>query len=392
MLNSAGGQANDLEQYKERITKFSTEFELGLFLLLLRKSIIWIGIFTFLSASIAFVYLRYTQPIYQSKTTIQLASDNDANKILEVSGPNDNQNQLAEALEILRSPSFLKRVLSKLNISNGYFNEGTFRNNELYNNSPFLIVSKVKNNLLYNTKIYVNYTGKDAGEINYKLNNSTNNLSFKNEIWSKNNDIEIMVFQNTKIQKEQFKSGDKTPDKVFFIPYTEDFIISSLQSKIDVRIMNEQARTIEITIKDINPEKASDIANLMAEEFIVFEREVKRASSQSVINFINEQLNTISDTLRSSENNLVDYAKRKNISADQEVIRIKMGRLGPIEDQVLKAQIDLSIIDTMIASLNRNKAIDSYQLLSVVTGSSEEGTIRDQISSLSKLLMQKEEL
>lgn len=56
-------------------------------------------------------------------------------------------------------------------------------------------------------------------------------------------------------------------------------LIGALQSKMDVKLMNELARTLEITVKDYNPEKAADILNNISEEFIDFEKENKRASS-----------------------------------------------------------------------------------------------------------------
>ena len=392
MLNNPEGQPSEINQYKDRITKFSAEFELGLFLLIARKNFLWILLFIFLAGVSAFVYLRYSQPVYRSSTTIQLVNDNDAQKILEVNNANENQNQLAEALELLRSPAFLKRVLDKLNLKNGYFNEGTFRSNEMYSNSPFFVVANIKNAALFNNKIYVEFDNKLDGKISYTLSKRKTELFFKNETWAKNADLEIMIFNNPKFQKENLASSIKSLEKAYFVPYNEDQMISMIQTKIDVKVVNDQARTIQVMIQDINAEKAADIANIMAEEFIVFERENKRASSQSVINFINDQLNTISDTLRSSETNLVGYTKKKNISSDQEIIKIKMGRLGPLEDQILRAQIDLIIVDSITQSLYRNKAIDSYQLLSVVSGSSEEAVIKEHINNLSKSLIQKEEL
>ena len=59
------------ERYKERVTNFSNNFEIGLFIYLLKKSfIIYILIFATSTAS-GYLYLRYTDPIYESNLIMQ---------------------------------------------------------------------------------------------------------------------------------------------------------------------------------------------------------------------------------------------------------------------------------------------------------------------------------
>ena len=312
MLNYNSGNPNqNLDNYKDRLTKFSSEFELGVFLFIAKKSLLWIILFFGIAVTTAFLYLRYAANIYQARTVLQLVNDNNASRILEVNSGNENQNQIAEALELIKSPAFLKRVISKIDLSVGYFNEGSFKNNELYNSSPVLIVTKIKNNSLFNKKIYVHHETSDKGEIEYQSNGNTVKLKFKKEQLAINDDLEILVYNNPRISQSDYQTAIKAIQRPFFINYSEDWLISSLQSKLDIKIVNELAGTIAITFNDLNPDKAADVVNVMGDEFILFERENKRASSQSVINFINDQLNMISDTLRNSENDIVDYSKKK---------------------------------------------------------------------------------
>ena len=118
---------DSLERYKDRITNFSGEFDLGLFLFIARKSLIWIICFFAITFSAAKIYLRYTTPVYESSSTIQVQTSNQANKLLNVENVYGSENVLAEAVELLRSKVFLKRVLSKLPLGISYFEEGTFK-------------------------------------------------------------------------------------------------------------------------------------------------------------------------------------------------------------------------------------------------------------------------
>ena len=50
------------ESYKERITNFSQEFEIGLFIFILNRSLVWIALVMLTALASAFIYLRYTAP------------------------------------------------------------------------------------------------------------------------------------------------------------------------------------------------------------------------------------------------------------------------------------------------------------------------------------------
>ena len=77
MLNYNSGNPNqNLDNYKDRLTKFSSEFELGVFLFIAKKSLLWIILFFGIAVTTAFLYLRYAANIYQARTVLQLVNDN----------------------------------------------------------------------------------------------------------------------------------------------------------------------------------------------------------------------------------------------------------------------------------------------------------------------------
>ena len=139
--------ANDsFERYKERLSNFSGEFELGLFLYITRKSILWVIIFLIISGVFAYVYLRYTPPVFESKSIIQMQTSNTAKKVLDVEGlSKEGDDGMAESVELLRSKVFCKRVLQKLPLEISYFAEGTFKTYELYKGAPYRVDVKIKN-------------------------------------------------------------------------------------------------------------------------------------------------------------------------------------------------------------------------------------------------------
>ena len=146
-----------IESYRDRVSKFSSELDVGLVFYILKKSLWIVATFFIICFSLALVYLRYSQPIYQSSTVIQINDNNEASKVLQIGAAENSTNKIAEAIEQIRSKIFLKRVIGKSDVQVSYFNEGTFKSNELYKSSPYFIKFNIKKTSIYGVKIYITF-------------------------------------------------------------------------------------------------------------------------------------------------------------------------------------------------------------------------------------------
>lgn len=97
---------SNFESYRQRITNFSNDFEFGVFIFLLRKSLWFLVVATLLGAVCAFLYLRYTPNVYQSKSVIQINITNQAADILNVGYGFEGVDELKTQVELIRSPMF----------------------------------------------------------------------------------------------------------------------------------------------------------------------------------------------------------------------------------------------------------------------------------------------
>ena len=102
--------SSSFSQYKERVSSLSKEFELGLFLFLIRKNIFWILLFFLIALTSVFLFLRYTPPVYESKTILQVNNENEASRILNVQNINESQQNIAKSIELLKAKVFFKKI------------------------------------------------------------------------------------------------------------------------------------------------------------------------------------------------------------------------------------------------------------------------------------------
>ena len=186
-------------QLKDITERFNTNFDIGVIAFLFNKSKFFIALFFLISFSIAFLYLRYSQPVYESKAVLQINDANKADEILKINSFDNSNNLIAEKIEQIKSRVFLRRVVEKLDISVNYFSEGTFKSNELYHSSPYLIKINPKQGIGYGQKIYVELNPKLTGGV-LKIGNRLE--KFEINSWLKTKEFDINVFINPKMEKE----------------------------------------------------------------------------------------------------------------------------------------------------------------------------------------------
>ncbi|MBL7882706.1 MAG: hypothetical protein JNL69_01450, partial [Bacteroidia bacterium] len=344
MLQEGISKTNDnFERYKERLSNFSGEFELGLFLFIARKSIFWVILFFILAFIGAFVYLRYTPPTFESHSIIQIQTSNQANKVLNVENIYETRNELSEAIELLRSKVFLKRVVSNLPLKLSYYNEGTFKANEQYKNSPYAIEFKIKDDNIIGKKIYVDFNNATTGIIEIKQPGSELKKQFITNNWIElpEVDIKISVLNYTAIQsqEEQVKQNN-----YFFSINSTEAIVNECASKLDVKLLNEGAKTILISYQDYNAIKTTDIINAITEEYTIFDVERKSESSKSIIGFIDEQLDVVYNRLKDSENSIQAFKKTNNVNQNQDITTTNITRLNSLEDQIIALELEENVL------------------------------------------------
>src|SRR5690554_5879348 len=139
----------------KKIPLFNDSFDMTKLSHVLKKNILFVILFGLITITGTILYLRYTPPVYQVYSVIQINEEQN-NNFMQIENIYGNTS-ITNLIELIRSREFLKRSLHKLNLYTGYYIEGKFLTSELYNKSPFFVESKNFPQAYENQDIYIEY-------------------------------------------------------------------------------------------------------------------------------------------------------------------------------------------------------------------------------------------
>jgi capsular exopolysaccharide synthesis family protein len=375
----------NFEEYKERLTSFSQEFDLGLFIHLTKKSLIWVFGVLIISIVSAKLYLNYTPQVYQAKSILQLEANDAANKVLNVNPLFNEESSLEAKVELIRSKLLIKQSLSNLPLEIGYYAIGEILTNEHYLLSPYRVeIIERKTGSIEETPVFVNYS---QGQ--FKLSLGSEN--YENIRPGETVDLPWLKFKMVVINEEELASLSEEYS-LFFKLNNVNKLVARFSKSMDVRILNNTAKTIQISVKDNNPYIARDIVSAISNEFIRFDLEKKQRSDDKILSFIDNQIDTVFDRLKSSEIILNNYKQENKISDLSKISGVYLDRLNDLENRLIELEVEnrlLNEVEQLSAQPLENVSV--FNIVPLVAGSKYEKSLTRLLDNLNGLHIRREE-
>ncbi len=137
-----------------------------------------------------------------------------------------------------------------------------------------------------------------------------------------------------------------------------------------------------------------DVAQALAEEYIAYDLEQKRKSSEQTLDFIHSQLDTVRKRLRRSETKLQSYRQEHDIKEEQGgVSDARAKRMADLEDRIVDLELRVNILQRVKEAMKKEvDDLEVDQLIPMVSGSAlSSPSLRSMIDKLQKLLVKREE-
>ncbi len=275
------------------------------------KSLPVVILILIITISIASIAIRYTKPLYESSSVIQIDVKSEA-KVLGFRSFDDDINNLAREIEIIKSRLFLNKVAEALNFEISYYQYGDILFEERYNTAPFQVLPVYLSSSLLNQPIDLEILNSQSFELKYSdgQNQVINTFQFNDTI---STSAMKMVVSLT-------NSYDPDIDnRYFFTVNTNESIISYINKNLTVEPLDFKAKTIAVTFKDYHRQKARDIVNAVDTLYLYYTQLEKNKANKQKIDFLNEQLSQTEDKLTELENYFENFTidnKTTNLDAN----------------------------------------------------------------------------
>ncbi len=373
----------------KKISNINDELDIKLFLYISKKNVLFPIVFILIALLGSWLYIRYTPPVYQTSAVIQMGSQNEASRVLPTA--NIYEDDLAKQIELMRSNTFLKRALQRLPLEVSYFSEGRVLNFEMYRNAPFNIDAVVKDPSIYGVPIYLDFIDPENVSLTFELKGESIkrkvHINGINQLPEMDVKVDIHNFDNIREQQNLFSRNS-----FFFILNNPNNLVRSYSSDIRINVLNSAAKTIQVSYQGTNAQKASDIVNIIADEFSIYDLEKKAESANNVLQFIDAQLDMLFDKLSESELELQQFRKEHGINdITLTPPPTLQGRIADFENQIITLQLEKNILLEIEKNLNVED-VDVYRLIAILSGSEFKTGISGMLNALEELLIEREKL
>lgn len=319
------------------------ELDLAKMLGVLRKSLPYVlGIFILCMLS-AYLFVRYTKPLFESESELQLDIKSEASMLgfrdLSEEPTGRNVSGMSEEIELIKSKLFLTRVIKALDMDVSYYTKGQFLDDEKYRNAPFKVEYLLKDEGFFNKKIYVTLLDKKHFRLFFRVGDQE--FSQEYLFGEKINTPYLNLSLHT---TDNFNDGAIEDNNYYFILRNDNALIQYFRNNLKVQVLNLNAKTIKVSISDHNAYKARTLVDVLSNLYLEFTQEEKNKANNKKIEFLSTQLEETENKLENFETYFESFTidnKTTNLNTD---INRTIGFMFEIDSQRVALKKRLSIL------------------------------------------------
>lgn len=303
--------ASDNLNKPERAEK---DFDLKSFFFRYLKYWFWFPLCLMLTLVAARYYNWYTNPVYAVTAKLMVKDENVAKdqflRQLDVETPAKN---IENEIEILRSHSLLAKTLNELEFEVSYFLVGDVKVSEVYKDSPFRVEITDVEYAAYSQSFQIELLNDEEFLFSYLLNDEE--VEFTQRFGEQ---FGFGLGEITLFKRDIFPAEDlNNPDfdkRLFRIRFnTINANQNKYLSRLSVALARSQSTILQLYLEDEVPQKGLDFLNAHIRVYLQNDVDLKNKAASRTADFLDLQLEDITEDLESIEINRERYKASKGI-------------------------------------------------------------------------------
>lgn len=345
------------QQAQTNETPTSSEFDTVRLQYALKKS--WVGIAVIITVMMiaAFLYNRYTKPLFRASAIIQLEFNEDAQIIGLTAGGGRGQQakSLSGEIEIIKSNVVYEEVLKDINLDVSYFFNGQILNDEKFASEiPFSILySKENNPLIVGQAIYVTPQKNNTALIS--IENGAKRTAVESPYRTP---VTVNGFTFSIIDNKHTTESINQP--YFFTINNQTSLLHYLNQNLTVKILNFEANTLGVYFTDYNANKAKAITQSVINIYLKKSIEQKQKSNAQTLLYINNQLDSTLQKLKHIEDQMQALSEGSMFGNTSEAYQIITTQIDKYTIEKTELDETLKLLDHLNQLVSNNKEVQSF--------------------------------
>ena len=272
----------------------------------------------------AWLYLKFTIPVYKVSATLLISEEKRGvsvgnNQIFEGFGLGAGTQNLDNQMMLLSSKTLIGRSTDELDLDIEYYQKGLLKKKALYPYPPIRVVPENADSLPMDTEFKLKFLDNKMFNLEAEYSDSLkldSIISFGSLI--KFAGYSFAIEQ----QSEELESGIKYK-KVYFINHDRKKLVDSYKKRLKVETASKNGTIVNISLEGTNRTMDKDFLGKLTEIFLNNSLDKKNQEAIRTIQFIDDQLIGISDSLVITETKLQQFRSRykvMDLSAQGQVI------------------------------------------------------------------------
>ena len=338
---------------------------------------------TLISLGVAYINLRYSQPIYSVSSSILIKDNKNAGISTELAAFEDlgivggmSANNPDNEIEILKSRNILGKVIDSLQLNVSYFTEGRVNTSEMYKeNSPIFFVKTG----VFNKKNSNSFIVKIVDSLNYEF------VGIDGDLISSHAFGESVTINNEIFIVESNKNNKPKEEEIVLVKITsKNSLINQLKKSIEITPLNENSSILLLNLNGSVIEKAEDILNELVRQYNTDAITDKNQISQNTKDFIDDRLRKIKSDLFLIDDKVKDFKDSKDITGLSEEFSLTLGTLKETNQRISLVRTQISLVNWIKDLLVEKSTTD--QMLPTSLGF-EYSSITNGINNFNELIL-----
>ena len=339
----------------------------------------------------AWLYLRYTPPVYNISASV-IIKDNDKNSKassgmadLEDLGFYSSINNFDNEVEILQSRTLIEKVVEELDLYISYAAKSSFHDIELYKSSPVKVWITPEEAQKLPAPAYINLTLQPGNKLNVKI-------TIGEQEYSKQFD-KLPALLTTPSGTFSFTPADstiaKSEQKIMATVSSPRSVAGSYRGALSIEPTSKSTTIAQISVKSTHTQRGMDFINKLVEIYNRDANDDKNEVATKTAEFIDERINIINGELGTTEQELETFKRDAGLTDLKSDAQLALSENSEYEKKRAENSTQLRLVQFLASYANNPD--HAYEVLPVNVGLTDTG-LTELINRYNEMLLERKRL